>query len=97
MEMFLFQIYVKGPTLAIGYMNLPEQDAERFITHPEHGRLYRTGDWGCVLSDGNLEIFGRCDSIVKIRGYSADTQVHLFTVPVPLQSFSALGFLTTLS
>jgi non-ribosomal peptide synthetase component F len=77
-ELFSFQIYVKGPTLAIGYLNLPELDAKQFITFPEHGRLYRTRDWGYMLSDGNLEICGRCDSMVKIRGYSIDTQVHSF-------------------
>lgn len=68
------EIYIKGPTLAIGYLNRPELNAERFITYREHGRLYRTGDWGYVLSDGSLEICGRCDSMVKIRGYSIETQ-----------------------
>jgi len=37
-------------------------------------RLYRTGDWGYLLSSGMLEICGRCDSMVKIRGYSIETQ-----------------------
>jgi hypothetical protein len=91
MELFSFQIYVNGPTLAIGYLNLPQLDAEQFITSPQHGRLYQTGDWGYMLSDGNLEICGRCDSMVKIRGYSIETQVHLFTDPVSLQSFSFLS------
>jgi hypothetical protein len=31
-----------------------------------------------MLSDGSLEICGRCDSMVKIRGYSIETQVCLF-------------------
>ncbi|PNF30886.1 hypothetical protein B7P43_G06094 [Cryptotermes secundus] len=68
------EIYIKGPALAIGYLNRPELNAERFITYREHGRLYRTGDWGYMLSDGSLEICGRCDSMVKIRGYSIETQ-----------------------
>ena len=29
-----------------------------------------------MLSDGKLEICGRCDSMVKIRGYSVEVQVH---------------------
>ncbi|GFN88138.1 linear gramicidin synthase subunit d-like, partial [Plakobranchus ocellatus] len=37
-------------------------------------RLYRTGDWGYMLSDGSLEICGRVDSMVKIRGYSIEVQ-----------------------
>ena len=43
------------------------------ISHGTH--LYRTGDWGYMLSDGRLEICGRCDSMVKIRGYSIEVQV----------------------
>lgn len=37
-------------------------------------RLYRSGDWGYLLSDGSLEICGRCDSMVKVRGYSVEIQ-----------------------
>ena len=40
-------------------------------------RLYKAGDWGYMLSDGSFEICGRCDSMVKIRGYSVETQVKL--------------------
>ena len=40
-----------------------------------------------MLSDGSLEICGRCDSMVKIRGYSIETQVSLqesfFSSPEP--------------
>jgi non-ribosomal peptide synthetase component F len=67
--------------LAIGYLNRPEVQALRFIPVPKgvkisHGtHLYRTGDWGYMLSDGRLEICGRCDSMVKIRGYSIEVQV----------------------
>ncbi|XP_066999059.2 uncharacterized protein [Anabrus simplex] len=74
------EIYVGGPTLAIGYLNRPELNAKRFIQRPAHvpafvgSRLYRTGDWGYMLTDGNLEICGRCDSMVKIRGYSIELQ-----------------------
>ncbi|RZF48402.1 hypothetical protein LSTR_LSTR007569 [Laodelphax striatellus] len=74
------EIYIGGPTLALGYLNRPELNAERFIARPEHvsaevgDRLYRTGDWGFVLSDGSLEICGRCDTTVRIRGYSVELQ-----------------------
>ena len=74
-QLLSLQIYIKGPALAIGYLNRPELNAMRFITLPEHGRMYRTGDWGYVVSDGSLEICGRCDSMVKIRGYSIEIQV----------------------
>nr|CAD7396297.1 unnamed protein product [Timema poppensis] len=74
------EIYVGGPTLALGYLNLPELTSQRFISRPAHvpssvgSRLYRTGDWGYMLSGGTLEICGRCDSMVKIRGYSIEIQ-----------------------
>ncbi|XP_050430668.1 uncharacterized protein LOC126839393 isoform X2 [Adelges cooleyi] len=74
------EIYVGGPTLAIGYLNRPELNGQRFITPPntipyEIGdRLYKTGDWGYLRFDGSLEICGRCDSMIKIRGYSVELQ-----------------------
>ncbi|XP_065204923.1 uncharacterized protein LOC135834874 [Planococcus citri] len=72
------EVYVGGPTLAIGYLNRPELNEQRFIKTPAHlinaygARLYRTGDWGYLLSDGSLEVTGRCDSMVKIRGYTVE-------------------------
>ncbi|XP_075227039.1 uncharacterized protein LOC142327684 isoform X2 [Lycorma delicatula] len=74
------EIYIGGPTLAIGYLNRPDLNAEKFIERPAHvdfkvgSKLYRTGDWGYVLSDGTLEICGRCDSAVRIRGYNVELQ-----------------------
>ena len=38
--------------------------------------MYRTGDRARLLPDGSLEILGRCDFMVKIRGYS----IHLDAV-----------------
>ena len=72
-----------GPTLARGYLKRPELNALRFIDRPANlpaslgPRLYRTGDWGYLLSSGQFEICGRCDSMVKIRGYSIEVQVIL--------------------
>uniref|UniRef100_H2YWG8 Dehydrogenase/reductase SDR family member 11 n=1 Tax=Ciona savignyi TaxID=51511 RepID=H2YWG8_CIOSA len=74
------EIFVGGPTLARGYLNRPEMNEKRFVKRPDNvspavgDRLYRTGDWGLIRSDRNLEICGRCDSMVKIRGYSIEVQ-----------------------
>ncbi|EER05252.1 antibiotic synthetase, putative [Perkinsus marinus ATCC 50983] len=65
------EIYVEGPTLAIGYLNRPELTAAKFITR-NGKRMYKTGDVGYVVEGGMLEISGRCDSMVKIRGYSIE-------------------------
>eukprot|EP00899_Mesostigma_viride_P018306 jgi/Mesvir1/26477/Mv16147-RA.1 len=70
---FAGEIYIGGPCLAIGYLNQPEMTAKRFPPDPFHPgqRLYRTGDRGRILpNSGCLELMGRCDFMVKIRGYS---------------------------
>ena len=58
-----------GPTLARGYLKMPEKTAERFVPSPfpeSAGRLYRTGDLGRLLPpNGTLEIIGRCDFMVN--------------------------------
>ncbi len=57
-----------GDQVVHGYLNMPELTAERFVTHPEHGRLYRSGDMGRMLPDGSLIIIGRIDDQIKVRG-----------------------------
>jgi amino acid adenylation domain-containing protein len=65
------EVFVGGPVLARGYLKMPKKTAERFVDNPfGTGKLYRTGDMGRMLKDGTLEIVGRCDFMVKIRGYS---------------------------
>jgi amino acid adenylation domain-containing protein len=70
----LGEVYIGGPTLALGYNKMLEKTAERFPPSPFPtcpGRLYRTGDLGRLLGpDGSLQIVGRCDFMVKVRGYS---------------------------
>jgi amino acid adenylation domain-containing protein len=67
------EIFISGAGLARGYLNQPELTAERFIKNPfssnPDARLYKTGDWGCWLPDGNIAYLGRMDCQVKIRGY----------------------------
>ncbi|MFH0965952.1 MAG: amino acid adenylation domain-containing protein [Planctomycetota bacterium] len=66
------EIHVGGDCLARGYVNQPRLTAERFIPDPfsrdEGARLYKTGDLGRYLPDGNIEFLGRLDNQVKIRG-----------------------------
>ncbi|MFI0976471.1 amino acid adenylation domain-containing protein [Streptomyces sp. NPDC021093] len=66
------ELYVGGPGVARGYLNLPELTAERFVPDPLSGtdsRFYRTGDLVRWLADGTLEFLGRVDNQVKLRGY----------------------------
>jgi amino acid adenylation domain-containing protein/thioester reductase-like protein len=70
------ELFVGGECLAQGYVNLPEKTEESFPTDPfspeEDARMYRTGDKARILPDGNLEVLGRTDFMVKIRGYSVE-------------------------
>lgn len=64
------ELYIGGRGLALGYWRDEEKTQASFITHPRTGeRLYRSGDLGRYLPNGNIEILGREDFQVKIRGY----------------------------
>ena len=68
----LGEIHVGGDCLAIGYLNRPELTFERFVLHHiEPGRsvrLFKTGDLGRFLPNGEIEYLGRTDNQVKLRG-----------------------------
>ena len=67
------EIYIAGVGLARGYLNQPELTVEKFIADPfskrPGARMYKTGDIGRWLPDGNIEFLGRQDDQVKINGY----------------------------
>ncbi|GAA0710917.1 hypothetical protein GCM10009430_00020 [Aquimarina litoralis] len=68
------EIYIGGDNLAQGYLNLPKQTKERFITDPIRNDklLYKTGDIGYWKEDGNIIYLRRNDDQVKIRGYRVE-------------------------
>ena len=72
------ELYIGGESLTRGYLNRPEQTAEKLIPHPfsiEPGaRLYRTGDLARYLPDGQIEFLGRLDQQVKIRGFRIELE-----------------------
>jgi amino acid adenylation domain-containing protein len=67
------EICIGGAGLARGYLNLADLTKQKFIADPfttqSRARLYKTGDLGRMLPDGNIEYLGRIDNQVKIRGY----------------------------
>ncbi len=81
------EIVVGGPCLADGYVNRTELTADRFVPDPfgqSGARLYRTGDRGFFLPNGNLVCLGRADSQVTIHGYRVELgeiEAALLSVP----------------
>ena len=64
------EIYIGGKSVARGYLTRPELTAERFLPNPfGPGRIYKSGDLGRYLPDGEIEFLGRVDDQVKLRGY----------------------------
>ena len=68
------EILIGGVTVAIGYVNDPEATARSFTADPflPGERVYRTGDVGSWMPDGNIVFWGRNDNQLKIRGNRVD-------------------------
>jgi surfactin family lipopeptide synthetase C len=93
------EIYVGGDGLAQGYLNRPNLTSEKFISNPfgeekldflgnSHQKvLFKTGDIGCYLPDGNIEFLGRGDCQVKIRGF----RIELGEIEAALSQHSSVS------
>ena len=69
------EIHIAGDSVARGYIHNREKTDAVFIANPfGEGKLYKTGDVGRWLEDGNIEIMGRTDEQVKIRGYRIEPE-----------------------
>jgi amino acid adenylation domain-containing protein len=70
------EIYVRSPHLARGYIGDDALTQACFLINPftaaADDRLYKTGDLGRYLPDGNVEFLGRADFQVKIRGFRVE-------------------------
>ncbi len=80
---FIGELCVGGAQVGAGYLNRPEANAASFVEDPfcssddrRRGwtRLFRTGDKGRFLPDGQLEFHGRIagDKQIKLRGFRVD-------------------------
>ena len=66
------EIYIRTPYRSHGYYNEPDLTKEVFLQNPftddPNDIVYKTGDFGRLLEDGSLEILGRRDQQVQVRG-----------------------------
>jgi amino acid adenylation domain-containing protein/thioester reductase-like protein len=69
------ELFIGGAGVARGYLNRPDLNATKFLPNPfseQPNLIYRTGDIGRYLPDGNIEFLGRVDHQVKIRGFRVE-------------------------
>ncbi|CAK5172935.1 unnamed protein product [Aphanomyces euteiches] len=70
------EIYLGGICVSHGYINLPDQTAERFLEDPfvSGGRMFKSGDYGRLLPIGCFEVHGRMVNQVKLKGYRIELE-----------------------
>jgi len=70
------ELLIGGDGVARGYLNRDDLTARQFVADPfDHSpdaRLYRTGDLARFRADGRLDIVGRIDNQLKIRGHRVE-------------------------
>ncbi|HEX2270160.1 MAG TPA: amino acid adenylation domain-containing protein, partial [Pyrinomonadaceae bacterium] len=70
------EVCFRSPHLSGGYLGDEQLTREKFVINPvtnlSHDRVYRSGDLGRYLPDGNVALLGRRDGQVKIRGYRVE-------------------------
>ncbi|MGH8329951.1 MAG: amino acid adenylation domain-containing protein, partial [Pseudomonas sp.] len=76
-EQTVGELYIVGPGVCLGYLNNPQQTAERYLDlnlpNGQSLRAYRTGDMAKWTRDG-IELCGRRDNQVKIRGFRVEPE-----------------------
>ncbi|AHF17054.1 non-ribosomal peptide synthetase [Niabella soli] len=72
------EIFIGGDGVALGYYKRPGLTAERFIpdlfSDKKGAKLYKTGDLGKYLPNGELVCLGRSDNQAKIRGFRIELE-----------------------
>ncbi|WP_405294927.1 AMP-binding protein [Methanobrevibacter sp.] len=72
------EICVSNKYISQGYLNNPELTDEVFMDNPycigeDNERLYHTGDIGFYNFDGEIEIIGREDNQLSVRGFRVES------------------------
>ncbi|MFE9727905.1 amino acid adenylation domain-containing protein [Streptomyces sp. NPDC005794] len=84
------ELYIAGDHVTRGYWRRPETTAERYVADPfgaPGARMYRSGDLGRRRPGGEIDMVGRADDQVKVRGH----RVELGEVEAALASHPDVG------
>lgn len=71
-------IFIGGPGIALAYLHRPDLTAKAFVNLPSawagEGKYYDSGDLGRWLPDGDIQLAGRKDGQLKVRGYRIEPE-----------------------
>ncbi|KAJ1928323.1 hypothetical protein IWQ60_002145, partial [Tieghemiomyces parasiticus] len=82
------ELYIGGEAVSRGYWGRPELTDQAFVANPfGAGQLYRTGDLGCWLANGEVQVLGRKDFQVKLRGF----RIELGEIESTCQAFPGVA------
>ncbi len=88
------EIYIGGVGVGKGYINSPELTEKVFIEDPfinkPGNRIYKTGDLGIQLPNGEIQCLGRIDHQIKIRGNRVETEEIEFQLKQQLNIKNAI-------
>ena len=72
------EIYISGKGVAKGYLNQPELTSQKFTKDPFQMEtsiyMYKTGDRAKLLANGEIQILGRIDNQIKLRGHRIELE-----------------------
>jgi amino acid adenylation domain-containing protein len=68
------EIALRSPHVSVGYWQNRELTEAAFVSDSAGGkdRIYKTGDMGRLLPDGNIEFLGRRDLQTKLQGFRVE-------------------------
>jgi len=93
------QVVIRTPYRSLGYLNAAEETRRKFVPTPgsqdRSDLMYLSGDRGLIRPDGDLQLLGRMDSQIKIRGVRiepGEVESRLLQIPQVKQAVVIPGY-----
>ncbi|KAI8894442.1 non-ribosomal peptide synthetase modules-like protein [Globomyces pollinis-pini] len=89
------ELVIGGAGVSLGYINQPQLTEEKFLINyfeNDGSKMYRTGDVCRWTEDGNLQIMGRLDDMVKVKGY----RIELNEVSAMISTYKEVEYATVI-